>query len=235
MSNPAPALRIGLAVMATLALLALLHTLVLSDAPTANDSPPGVPALPGYRLDALPGAPAWAGRDHAYSAVTRYAGVPLVGGDETFTLTLMAVRGRRHEALELGALASQYPSIRLQDQQTRSIRNARAPPAELAIGLIGDAPALQTCIVKGGRAAVTREQLLQLIDLERQRDPRHWIRQGLGLNPQPRWECLLISISVAPHPAAEARLLALWEAVYQALATMRPAPWPFAAVPAGGR
>ncbi|WP_295448653.1 hypothetical protein [uncultured Thiodictyon sp.] len=74
-----------------------------------------------------------------------------------------------------------------------------------------------------------------MIDLERQRDPRQWLRQALGLDPQSRWECLLISISTAAHPAAQAQLLTLWAGVYQSLQTRRPVLWPFAAAPAGGR
>ncbi len=145
--------------MATLSLLALLHTLFRSGAPAANDAPLGVLAVPGYRLDPLPGGPPGVGRDDSHSPVTRYAVTPLVGDGGSLTLTLMTVRSRRHEGFELSALASQYPSLRLQGQQTRSISNGQAPPVELAIGLIGEAQALQTCIVRGGRAAVTRDQL----------------------------------------------------------------------------
>lgn len=208
-------LDLGLALLAVLAALGLLRSLLVLQAPAAADLPQPLlragPQLPGYRSTALPSQRPRRERDLAWGPGYRWRLQP-VGEAEPLLLELVVRRSRQEQALAPEPLAA---------QRLLSL----GPGQQVALGRIGPRPALRTCLVGRGQleagptAAVRPYDLSQAVSRWRQRLDSYassgdwWRRQAAiqaGLQLEERWECLRLTLQLEGPLAADAQLLAAW-------------------------
>lgn len=207
----------GLALVAMLAALGLLRSLLVLQAPAAADLPEPLrrrgPQLKGYRSVALPSQPARRTRAVAWGPGYRWRLLPQAGA-EPLLLELVVRRSRQGEAMAPDLLAA---------QRLLSL----GPGQQVALGRIGPHPALQSCLVGRGRqdpeptAAVKPATLTGAAQRWRERfegplSPGAALRREAaiqaGLRLEERWECLQVTLHLEKRPqaAADGQLLAAW-------------------------
>ncbi|MFO7628487.1 MAG: hypothetical protein R6W06_03015 [Prochlorococcaceae cyanobacterium] len=216
----------GLALLAALAALGLLRSLLVLQAPAAADLPEpllrAVARLPGYRSTVLPTQPARRERDLAWGPRYRWRLLP-AAGSEPLLLELVVRRSRQGEALPPEPLVA-----------PRLLR--LGPRQQVALGRSGSLPALRTCLVgrgpdeAGPTVAVRPYDLSQAVARWRRRldgpasSGNWWRRQAAiqaGLRLEERWECLRVTLqfdgpiaagtaAARDTAAADAQLLEAW-------------------------
>jgi len=114
--------------------------------------------------------------------------IPLRGG---FELTLMKGSVRQRFNFQASAIGRDQPSLTLHKRQLITT------PTPTATGLAQDRPTLQTCLVAGPGLkeafGVTREQLTAMAD-QLASGRRDALERGIGLQPNRRYGCTLISL-----------------------------------------
>jgi hypothetical protein len=211
--------------LAGLTLAATVAKVVALGPPAPQRLAPDTLELPGYRVSAMGGAPARAGRELSQGPRQRWRLQPLAGG-APLDLTLLPVRSRNSEAMQLAAFARLAPELALQERRLSVAEGSRdaAPPAEqLAFGRgsadpPGSLTRLQTCLTPGHQAGVGEITLGQQLQAEREAElQRDRLRTRLlwisGLQPNTRWECLVVQLATAADPNSGERLRQAWLAV----------------------
>lgn len=210
-------LRIVLATIALLALAGLAHRL-MANTPAALEPNWKNLTVPGYRLVAQQTKDAQAGADLAYGTLVHYRVDPLQkSNDGTFTLSLMTVHSRETKTFHVEDMTTDLPSLHLRESNPHSISEGGANGTTVALGQIDGQAVLQTCLVQGGKAALDMKELAPAVEARRVRGWKQSLYQVLGLQPNVRWDCLLISISTNAGPNANAELLTHWGLVHSTL------------------
>lgn len=239
---PLPRLQIAvLAVSTVSAAVALVHLLI---APTPM--PPPLPAISmatairGYQLEPLAAQRAAAGRRLAHRGLQRFAVRPLAGG-EAMELSLVSLHSRNHSTFQLAALTSGADApAGLALRRRRLLPGAEAA----AIGRLepdggrGGRTALQSCLIGGDKhgpagsgrriGGVSQKELTGQLAGQRRGGPGieglgRDLAQLLGLEPNVRWQCLLVSVETAgAGPRQEAALRQFWRTSAPVLARMAP-------------
>ncbi len=175
-------------------------------------------ALTDAGLDIIPLKPLAAKRN-AEIATSTAVGYSL--GNELELRLLRGVALKRFN-FQAAFLSTLHPELQLKQ------RHLSAGPPPSAIGLVGNQPALQTCLVQeiqGSDAfGVTGEELTTLIDRASQ---SRWskLRSIAGLQPNRNYECILIqakstkNLPVLIEPSRWLRILGLLQAALQSEST----------------
>ncbi len=129
-------------------------------------------------------------------------------------ITLVGVHSRSDKGLDIKGTASLPDLPEVTERRTIVAEQGNIIGTAVSIGRSGDDAVLQTCLPAGGHAHVVQEELAQSITAER---PGGWMNQLqrlLGLKPNIRWECLLVSISTPDDGQADAALMEAWSQAY---------------------
>lgn len=217
-------LRTVYAVLALAAGAALLHTTWLRRTPAAFE--PGLMdvAITNYDARPLQHKPPLIERDYAHGTLREWMLDPRSGKLAPFKLMLTSVHSREEGNFEISALAK-HPALPLVDERSEvKVTEGSAKASAVSVGGSGDQAILQSCIVPGAGAYTGNEDLIAAVNSQRTRGWRETAMNLAGLQPNVRWECLLVTISLNREPDAQARLLAAWEKVYPTLAGQIPSP-----------
>lgn len=221
-----PLLDSALVIVATLAVVGFVRSLVVLESPAAADLPEPLrsvgPKLVGYRTLQQSTIPGKRERDVAWGPTHRYQLVPTKGAP--LSLELVVRRGRDWKAMEWEQMAG-----------SRSLQ--LGPRQHVRLGTVEKRQALQTCIVGRGNGEEEPTAIAKERDLEsaviRWRDrldqpvsTNGRILRGIaiqaGLRVSERWECLWVTLKDEEQPqgskgGSDARLLTTWKELFPTL------------------
>lgn len=210
MPVPDRQLRAVLGGLCLVALAALFRQIVFPTWPRA--SLPSSALLPRPMHDALTELnirPGERQKDWARSPTRVMAFVP----DTTTTqappgaaveLGLTRLVARRPDLLQVAALTRSDPRLSLRDR--RLLQNEGQ---ELALGFLDGNPALQSCLVPGGRSGITAQTLEQIVGPPPHNSSDRLLRL-LGLRPHRSYDCVLLSLRDTSGQPDHRRLLEVW-------------------------
>ncbi|MEB3322161.1 MAG: hypothetical protein VKI81_05000 [Synechococcaceae cyanobacterium] len=212
MPVPDRQLRVVLGGLCLLSVAAMLQQIGFPRVPR-----PAMPAVDAVALpDDLPwrerGArPAEQQRNWARSRTLRLEAAPAEGSARasgalppSVQLALTRLVARRPENLQVAALTRSDPELSLQDR-----RLLQQDGQELALGRIGESPALQACLVPDGRSGITSWTLGRISGAP-PRDRLDQLQRLLGLRPHRSYDCLLVTLRDTSGRGGHERLLELW-------------------------
>jgi hypothetical protein len=83
---------------------------------------------------------------------------------------------------------------------------------ELALGQINGKPALQTCLIEGGKGVLLEQSFFTLSWEKPMRSRRQELNRFLGLSPNRNHQCLLVTLlGVQSNKHPDVRLITAWE------------------------
>jgi hypothetical protein len=218
-------LRLLLLVAIVLSTLTTLQNIVALAAPLPEQEAPAALNLDGYTVIPMASSPRSRGRDFSHGTIQRFRLQPKEGGMPV-SLTLMPVRSRNDEALQMARLSEIDPAFRLQARRLLTIRGDHGGgPArgadELALGMgpkgsrSKPVSRLQTCLTPSGLAGVTSRSIHEELKANRfsklsAADFSFHAARFLGLRPNSRWECLAVQLETQADNQAQPLLLHAW-------------------------
>jgi hypothetical protein len=220
-------LRLLLLLAIVLTAISIVHTMIGVSAPLPERQAPRALSLEGYRVNTRASSPEGVDHDFSHGAIRRFRLEPR-GGGTPLVLTVMPVRSRNEETLQMARMGDMEPSFSL--RQRRLLSFGRSPGTngghqvdELAGGSGPKAPAdpvtrLQTCLTPSGAAGVTVKTLHHSLRQTREAElarsrVRAYVSRFFGLQPNTRWECLAVQLETAQTPGDQHALLEAWSAV----------------------
>ena len=220
-------LRFVLLIAIVLTTLTILQSVVGLSAPLPDRQAPTDLDLAGFDVTTIASSPQRTGRDFSHGTIQRFRLQPEAGGSP-LVLTLMPVRSRNDEALQMALMSEIEPSFTLRSRRlfTVGAENRDAPARrtdEVALGVgpkSGPQPVsrLQTCLTPTGVAAVTSRSIHQDLKTKRESelaraDFQTQAARLLGLRPNSRWECLAVQLEAKAGHGAQEPLLQAWTSV----------------------
>ncbi len=214
-----------LAVLCLSALAGIAHSAFWRSMPTAFEPQLDRLEIEGYQAQAMQTQPAQSGASYAYSTLHEWQLHPAQEPEQAaMRITLVGVHSRSDKGLGIKDMASLPALPEVTERRTIVAEQGNIIGTAVSIGRSGDDAVLQTCLPAGGHAHVMLEELAQSIMEQR---PGGWMNRAqslLGLQPNIRWECLLVSISMPRESASDEALLAAWNNVYPVLKTRQASP-----------
>ncbi|MDP3350422.1 MAG: hypothetical protein Q8S92_15640 [Hydrogenophaga sp.] len=213
---------LGVAVL--LALTAVLVRMMGVQTPAASEPDLINQPFAGWNLIATPVSAARAGEEFSYSTVWRWrSNEPSSDGErsefDASELTMVKVHARHHFGLSLEQMTATVPGLQLKGVREHTISDGPAKGTVIALGTLDDVPTLQTCVVESRKqramAHISADVLTQAVEGLRIRDWRNHAYILLGVQPNVRWECLLVSIQA--KSATQELLQAKWHLLFAAL------------------
>lgn len=220
-------LRFLLLIAILLTALTILQSVVGLSAPLPDRQAPTDLDLADFDVTSIASSPQGTGRDFSHGTIQRFRLQPEAGG-LPLVLTLMPVRSRNDEALQMALLSEIEPGFTLRSRRlvTVGAGNRDAPARltdEVALGvgpksLPQAVSRLQTCVTPTGVAAVTSRSIHQELKANRE---SALARAGfqtqaarfLGLRPNSHWECLAVQLEAKAGHGAQEALLQAWSSL----------------------
>lgn len=214
-----------LALLCLSALAGIAHSAFWRSMPTAFEPRLDRLEIEGYQAQAMQTQPAQSSASYAYSTLHEWQLHPAQEPEQAvMRITLVGVHSRSDKGLGIKDTASLPALPEVTERRTIVAEQGNIIGTAVSIGRSGDDAVLQTCLPAGGHAHVMLEELAQSIMEQR---PGGWMSRAerlLGLQPNIRWECLLVSISMPRESASDEALLAAWNSVYPVLKTRQASP-----------
>lgn len=204
-----------LAVLCLSALAGIAHSAFWRSMPAAFEPQLDRLEIEGYQIQVMQTQPARSGDSYAYSTLHEWQLHPAQEpGRAAMRITLVGVHSRSDKGLDIKGTTSLPALPEVTERRTIVAEHGNIIGTAVSISRSGDDTVLQTCLPAGGHAHVVQEELAQSITAER---PGGWMNQLqrlLGLKPNIRWECLLVSISTPDDGQADAALMEAWSQAY---------------------
>jgi hypothetical protein len=206
-------------------LISIFKTLFGLSAPSPQGEGAKQLRLTGYHVVPLATDPAKQGRDFSHGPIQHFQ-LQDKGTPQPLVLTLMPIRSRNEKTLQMARMAEFEEKFYLRQRHLQLIRSATSQKSrshqhqEVAIGrgpltTYPSVVRLQSCLMPGGRAAVTMASIQHHMYEQRAhelaRDPiQARLSRFLGLQPNTHWECLAIQLESPEAPGAESTLIETW-------------------------
>lgn len=168
---------------------------------------PGPGPIAGYTATHLRPRPGRRNRDWDLSATERLAWRPTDGPGAVIELSRTALATRRRRDLQVAALTASEPALALKQRRLVPVASG-----EIGLGTIDGQAALQGCRSWNGRSVVRGKAFLKVPNPPATTTAERLSRL-LGLTPNSRYSCELLTLSTTPGPGAEERLKAVWDRI----------------------
>ncbi len=209
--------KVLLALLCLAALAGIGHSMWFRATPAAF-----VPDLSGLEADglalqAVKTSAAQADESLAFSDLGEWRTDPAQADGQPLRLMLTGVHSRTDGGFEIEAMGKHPALPKIEDRRQLAVESGNALGTTVALGQNDSEAALQTCLTPGGLAHVVKEELTQAVEAQRQGGIGNTLLRLVGLKPNIRWECLLVSISMPKDQASDEALLDAWSRIYPTL------------------
>lgn len=175
--------------------------------PSATLGPPPGP-ISVTTATLLPPRPGRRERDLALSATERLELRPIDGDGAMVELKRTALSARSPKHLQVAAMTAADPSLALQKRRLISVASG-----EIGMGTIAGQVALQGCRTGNSRSVMSAHRAAQAVTHRPASARAEKLSRLLGLSPNSRYDCELITLTTTPGAGAEARLMAVWDQI----------------------